>query len=126
VTELDAEQVLFANEAFCLAFTSKDADAMDVLRAKSAPLVCVHSGWHLLTGREEIVDSWRRILGNPQQPGIDFYDAEIHRHQGMALVTCYEELPGGVCLATNGFIEEDEQLRMVVHHSDACGNPPRR
>ena len=44
----------------------------------------------------------------------------------IALVTCYEELPGGVCLATNGFVEEDGQLRMVMHHSGVCGNPPPR
>ena len=72
------------------------------------------------------MDSWRRILGNPEQPGMDFYDAEVHLLDSMALVTCYEELPGGVCLATNGFVEEDGHLRMVLHHSGVCGNPPAR
>ena len=123
---MDAQEVLFANEAFCLAFTSKDADAMDALWAREQPLVCVHPGWRRLTERAEIMESWRRILGNPEQPGMDFYDAEVHVLGTTALVTCYEELPGGVCLATNGFVEEDGQLRMVLHHSGVCGNPPTR
>lgn len=97
---------------------------MDELWSRERPLVCVHPGWALLTSRKEIMDSWRRILGNPDQPGMDFYDAQPQQHGSVTLVTCYEELPGGICLATNGFIEEDEQLRMVLHHSGMCARPP--
>ncbi|MCZ6852845.1 MAG: nuclear transport factor 2 family protein [Gammaproteobacteria bacterium] len=121
---VDAQQALFANEVFCLAFTQKDADAMDSLWAQHAPLVCVHPGWRRLTARKEIMESWRRILSNPNQPGMDFYDPQAHAHPTLVLVTCYEQLPGGVCLATNGFIQEDNAVRMVLHHSGMCGNPP--
>lgn len=123
---LNEETALFANEAFCLAFTSKDVQSMTALWARHAPLVCVHPGWARLTKREEIIESWRRILGNPEQPGMDFYDAEVQLYGGLALVTCYEALPGGVCLATNGFVSEDDSIRMVLHHSGVCGNPPPR
>ncbi len=122
MTQLDTQQALFANEAFYLAFTSKDIDAMDALWARNAPLVCVHPGWRLLSRRTEIMDSWRSILGNPRQPGMDFHDATTHLHTAMVLVTCYEALPGGTCLATNGFVEEGGQLRMVLHHSGICGS----
>lgn len=118
---LDSQQALFANEAFYLAFTSKDADAMDALWARDAPLVCVHPGWRLLSSRGDIMESWRNILGNPNQPGMDFHDARAHVHDHVALVTCYEELPGGLCIATNGFVEEAGQLRMVLHHAGVCG-----
>ena len=124
VTGVDAQQALFANEAFCLAFTQKDAHAMDELWARHAPLICIHPGWARLTNRDDIMESWRMILSNPNQPGMDFYDAQTHVHPSMVLVTCYEQLPGGVCLATNGFIEEDGAVRMVLHHSGMCGNPP--
>jgi hypothetical protein len=124
VTPVDPEQALFANEAFCLAFTQKDAAAMDALWARQAPLICIHPGWARLIAREEIMASWRRILSNPDQPGMDFYDPQTHAHPSMVLVTCYEQLSGGVCLATNGFIEEDGAVRMVLHHSGMCGNPP--
>jgi hypothetical protein len=122
----DAQAALFANEAFVLAFTRRDAVAMEALWARREPLVCIHPGWRRLVGRDEIMESWRRILSNPDQPGMDFYDAEVHALPGVALVTCYEELPGGVCLATNGFVLEDGAPRIVLHHSGVCSSPPPR
>jgi hypothetical protein len=121
---IDAQQALFANEAFCLAFTGKDLNAMDTLWARHVPLVCIHPGWPRLTERAEIMESWRRILENPEQPGMDFYDAACHEYPSMALVTCYEQLASGVCLATNGFVEENGAVRMALHHSGMCGSPP--
>jgi hypothetical protein len=119
----EQQQVLFANEAFYLAFSQKDPEAMDGLWSREAPLVCVHPGWRRLTVREEIMESWRRILENPEQPGMDFLEPEISYlspHGGLSIVTCYEQLPGGVCIATNGFVFEGEHCRMVLHHSGAC------
>jgi hypothetical protein len=26
---------------------------------------CVHPGWPVLVGRQTVLESWRRILGNP-------------------------------------------------------------
>ena len=114
-----SEQALFANEAFYLAFTETDLNAMKELWASDTPLVCIHPGWPLLTDRETIIESWRRILENPKQPGIDFFDAQAKPAAGLVLVSCYERLPGGVCVSTNGFVEEDGQMRMFLHHSGA-------
>jgi len=119
----DTQQVLFANEAFYLAFSQKDAAAMDSLWSREAPLICVHPGWRRLTERNEIISSWRSILENPDQPGMDFLEPQVHEYDGLKLVTCYEQLPGGVCLATNGFVFEGEDCRMVLHHSGACAQP---
>ena len=97
---------------------------MEGLWSQRLPLVCVHPGWRLLTDRDEIMDSWRQILGNPEQPGMDFQAAQRFSYGDVTLVTCYEELPGGVCLATNGFVAEEGGLRMVLHHSGVCASPP--
>lgn len=116
----ETQQALFTNEAFYLAFSQKDPDAMDALWSAQAPLVCVHPGWRRLTDREQIMASWRLILENPDQPGMDFLEPEVHAYPSMTLVTCYEQLPTGVCLATNGFVFEGADCRMVLHHSGAC------
>ena len=116
----ETQQVLFANEAFYLAFSQKDPLAMDALWSREAPLVCVHPGWRRLVDRGEIMASWQRILENPDQPGMDFLEPEVHEYGPMTLVTCYEQLPSGVCLATNGFVPEADGYRMVLHHSGAC------
>ena len=121
---MDVQSALFANEAFYLAFTQKDVDAMDALWAKDSDLVCVHPGWDILTDREEIMASWQQILRNPQQPGMDFHQARPHGFANMVVVTCYEQLPGGVCVATNGFVEEGGTVRMVLHQAGPCAHPP--
>ena len=120
----ETQQVLFSNEAFYLAFSQKDATSMDALWSRRHPLVCVHPGWRRLTDRGEIMESWQRILAHPDQPGMDFLEPVVHAYAGLALVTCYEQLPGGVCLATNGFVFEEEGCRMVLHHSGACAHSP--
>jgi len=117
------QQVLFSNEAFYLAFSQKDVAAMEAIWSRTAPLVCVHPGWRRLTERNAILESWRRILQNPDQPGMDFLEPVVHDHGAVVLVTCYEVLPGGVCLATNGFVYEGDRWQMVLHHSGACAQP---
>ena len=124
MTSEDSQQALFANEAFYLAFSHKDFPAMDTLWSRELPLICVHPGWRRLITREEIMQSWQQILGNPEQPGMDFLEPVASRCGGLVLVTCYEQLPGGICLATNGFAMEGDAWRMVLHHSGPCAAPP--
>ena len=121
----DEEQVaLFANDAFYLAFAQKDAKAMDRLWATDHPTVCIHPGWPALDEREAIVRSWRRILGNPEQPGIDFYNVVSRTVGNVVMVTCYEELAGAVCVASNGFVREGGAMRLFHHQSAPCASPP--
>ncbi len=119
-----SERALFANEAFYLAFIRKDFEAMDHLWAHSVPVVCIHPGWPALVGREAVMQSWRNILGNADQPGIDFYNAVAVDQSGTITVVCYEELRDGVLVALNAFIEEAGQLKLIHHQSAPCTNPP--
>ena len=118
------EEALFANDTFYLAFTHKDFGAMERLWAADHPTLCIHPGWRALVERGEIVESWRQILGNPQQSGIDFYNPAARAFESVVMVTCYEELPGSVCVATNGFVKEGGDMRMFHHHSGPCADPP--
>ena len=88
------EHALFANDTFYMAFAEKDIQAMERLWAADHATFCIHPGWPMIAGRREILASWRRILGNPEQPGIDFFIAE---HGGM---------------------------KLFHHHSGPCANPP--
>ena len=120
----DEEHALFANDTFYMAFAQKNIEAMERLWAADHATMCVHPGWPSITGRDEILESWRRILGNPEQPGIDFYNARANTIGDVVMVTCYEELPGSICAATNGFIAESGEMRLFHHHSGPCANPP--
>jgi len=120
-------EALFANEAFYLAFAQGDMEAMDALWSRREQLVCIHPGWAALTGREEVLESWERILGNSDQPKVSFYGAQpltLDATSGTVAVVCYEVLPGSVLVAMNLFVEESGQPRLVHHQSGPCASPP--
>ena len=121
---MNTDEALFANDTFYLSFTQKDIDAMDRLWARNHPVICIHPQRHAITDREEIIKLWGDFFENPQQPGIDFYNAAAHSFGDVVLVTCYEEVSGSVLMATNGFVEEDGAIKMVHHHSSQCLTPP--
>ena len=120
----DEQLALFANDTFYLAFAQKDFPTMERLWAQRHPTLCIHPGWPAMVERKEIVHSWQRILNNPEQPGIDFYNATAGAIGSVVMVHCYEELPGSICVATNGFVKEHGEMRLFHHHSGPCANPP--
>ena len=121
---MDPAHALFATDAFYVAFENKDLDAMDGLWALNSPVLCIHPGWPRLTEREAIVESWRSILGNPNQAAPRAYAKQAHAWGETIGVTCYEALDSGVILATKVFAIEDEKLKLVMHHGSPCNNPP--
>jgi ketosteroid isomerase-like protein len=110
-------EVLEANEAFYRAFAGHDFDAMASLWAERHPVACAHPGWDLLDGREEVLRSWRGILGSPSAPEVACLLAQAHVLGEVAFVTCHELLPGGRLAATNLFAREDGRWRLVHHQA---------
>lgn len=109
---------LAANEAFYRALGAADAQAMDAIWARRAPVTCLHPGWTLLSGREAVLASWAGILGNPNQPRIVGGGASVALlGDGAALVLCREVVSGAPLYATNVFVREDGAWRLVHHHS---------
>ena len=118
---VEERAVLAANAAFYAAFAAHDGEAMDALWAKRAPVVCLHPGWQPLRGRDAVVASWRAILGGPNAPVITCRGATAHVLGGAAFVVCTERLPGAELVATNVFVLEDAEWRLVHHHASAAG-----
>ena len=124
---MDLQQVTFANEAFYLAFEAKDFDAMANLWSQRDDIVCLHPGWPALFGRDSVLDSWRNILGNPQQSQVSCYGARVMPvGEESAAVVCYEETDGNIMIASNVFIAEGGTVRLYLHQSGYCANPPSR
>lgn len=117
--DADAEgAALAANEAFYRALGAADAEAMDAIWARRAPVTCLHPGWTLLSGREAVLGSWAGILANPNQPRIVGGGASVALlDDGAALVLCREVVSGAPLYATNVFVREDGGWRLVHHHS---------
>lgn len=134
----DLAEVQEANAEFYAAFENGDLDRMSAVWADGphAPNVgCVHPGWPLLRGREEVLRSWALIMANT--PYIQFVLTDLHAevYGDQALVTCSENiitvddssgadgmLAGGSIVATNLFLRVDGQWRLLHHHGSPVLN----
>lgn len=119
------DEVRAANEAFYAAFRARDLAAMDALWARRAPTRCVHPGWDVLRGRVPVIQSWRRILANPDAPAIEGTDVDVAILGDVAVVTCREGergQPTGL-IATNLFVREDGAWRIAHHHASPLAQP---
>lgn len=119
-----SEAVLFANEAFYRAFADRDAEAMDEIWSRTAPVACVHPGWGPLYGREAVMRSWFAIIRNAESPAIRFHDARAVVHGDSACVLCFEEIDENWLVATNAFVREGSLWKMVHHHSGPTAARP--
>jgi ketosteroid isomerase-like protein len=122
VADGDEAAVLAANEAFYAAFTARDIEAMNRLWASSRPVSCIHPGWNVLTGREDMLASWYGILSNPNQPRIVAGGATTTMLGEVALVVCRELVAGNPLTATNVFIREAGAWRLLHHQSGPVAN----
>ncbi len=109
--------ILRANEAFYRAMRQGDAEAMDRLWARRAPVRCAHPGRAMLVGREAVMESWRLILS--VRPPLAILCEEPHAvlTGGTALVLCVERLDGVALMAVNLYRLEDGDWRMTAHQA---------
>ena len=120
----DIDAVLFANEVFYVSFASGDLDAMDELWSSKAPVSCIHPGWETMSGREDVVESWRSII-RCGAPAIRCREPEVFLYGDTATVLCYEEVEGGFLIATNVFVREAAVWKMVHHQAGPTRGKPQ-
>jgi hypothetical protein len=120
---LEHAAVLFANDAFYLAFANQDIEAMRSIWARRATVTCIHPGWDVLSDRDEVLDSWEDILASPNATNITCKSPMARVLGEIAYVICHEVLDQGYLVATNVFVQEDGQWKMV-HHQAGAAPPP--
>jgi len=120
----DSAQVLFANEAFYLAFGTRDLDAMDQIWSQRAPISCIHPGWEVVRSRPEVMSSWQGIMEAEQSPDITVHSARAVVLGDSAIVVCYERINETDLAATNVFVREPEGWKLVHHQAGICHGRP--
>lgn len=115
LTDIDA--ILNANLGFYRAFNERSITAMEALWSSNAPVLCVHPGWSAIAGREPVLQSWRAILANPASPRVMVHDDRAFLFGDLAIVQCEEELDSGHLVATNMFVRENGDWKMIHHQA---------
>lgn len=121
----DEDAILAANEAFYTAFANGDFPAMEQLWSRTGPVACVHPGWSAIVGRDEVMASWRAILGKP--PRIVAGTPRLFAYGPVAFVLCREYVDSVVLAATNIFAKEADGWKLVHHQGSPtpeAGEPP--
>jgi hypothetical protein len=110
-------EVLAANQSFYDAFERGDFGAIEALWARRAPVACIHPGWDVLLGRDEVIASFRAILRGGSGPGVRCVRPSACVLGESAFVVCGEALDGDELIATNYFVREDGAWKMVHHQA---------
>ncbi len=119
------EDVKRANEGFYRAFESLDIRKMSQIWLHDKSVVCVHPGWQVKRGWDDIRASWEAIFGNTSYIEFKITDSLVTISEGCAWVVCTENLRSVIgsdqtstsILATNIFVLRDEAWLMVHHHA---------
>ncbi|MDA0691095.1 MAG: nuclear transport factor 2 family protein [Nitrospinae bacterium] len=119
--------VMDANARFYEAFNRQDLILMQAVWQQGGSSSCIHPGWEVLKGFDDIIQSWEKIFTGSENLEIKISDIEVSGGDGMFWVSCQENLfamsTSGVQLskvhATNLFKNEGDHWKMVLHHASS-------
>ena len=122
----ELERVEEKNLEFYEAFSNKDIDRMSNVWSKSPYARCVHPGWELVVGWNDIRQSWTEIFKTVEL--IDFALEDIHvevsgRTAWVNLVAFVDVTTDdgdnfqASVVTTNIFEKTDDNWTLVLHHS---------
>ena len=120
----DVDAVLAANLRFYQAFGSMDIEEMEKVWEPSERVLCIHPGWRVLTGWEQVRKSWEGIFQNTTLMHFNITGAQVIINGNSAWVSCVENITSVVdgratnfaVQTTNVFVQGDGGWLMVHHH----------
>ncbi len=116
------DAILAANTTYYNAFVAGDYDRMCGIWAEDQ-VSCVHPGWPVLLGREDILESYRSILNNPNQAPIKPHNATAMVSGDEGRVFCVEVVGSVALAATNWFRRINGVWRMIHHQASPIAAP---
>ncbi len=136
VPQLDnpEQAVREANLRFYQALAALDLQQMDAVWLHEDWVECVHPGWDLMLGWEEVRESWTRIFASTQRMKVEISSVWIRVEGEVAWVACTEHVTTmfergfdqALIQATNIFVRRDappeatgprSRWQMVAHHA---------
>jgi ketosteroid isomerase-like protein len=114
-----------ANHRFYAAFESLDLAQMEDVWAHDDAVECVHPGWDLLLGWEEVRERWERIFANTKRVRVALSCEWVRVEGDVGWVACTarvttafaEGFDEAIVQATNIFVRRDGHWLLAVHHA---------
>ena len=130
--QTDEEEVLSVNRMFYAALHSLNLEQMAQVWAHEDWIRCVHPGWDLLVGWDEVKGSWGEIFSSTEQMMVSISRILIHVTGDVAWVSCLENVTSAyqnafssvLIEATNIFQRRQGRWLMVHHHTTPLVGPP--
>jgi SnoaL-like domain len=121
----DESQVLEVNKSFYAALEALDLLKMSQVWLHEEWVKCVHPGWGLIVGWENISESWERIFQNTREIRIQLSHVTVRIEGTLAWVCCLENISNrfgeGVdtaqAFSTNLFSLRNEGWFLIHHHA---------
>ena len=129
---MSEKNVIEANQNFYNAFNKSDIELMIEIWLNDSASQCIHPGWDVLTGFENIMTSWQKIFAAAQDLEIKLSHVDVTASENIAWVTCQENLfsivSSGVQLSkvhsTNLFKMMNGEWKMILHHASPVSGLP--
>jgi len=127
-----------ANGSFYQAFAALDLEQMENVWLREDWVECVHPGWDLLLGWEEVRESWSRIFQNTRRVQVEISSVWIRVEGDVAWVACEEQITSTFergfdqvrVQATNIFVRRPAtpgaraRWYLVAHHASPLASAP--
>jgi len=116
------KEVLKANAAFYEAFAAGDFLAVKRLWSGRSNISVIHPGSIAQHGQEAVMMSWELIFAKSGVHEIECINEEAYLTGESAYVVCSEVFPEGQLIATNIFVFEDNEWRMIHHQAGSVSD----
>ncbi len=125
-------EVLKANNRFYAALEALDPKKMAEVWLHEDWVKCVHPGWGLIVGWDQVRESWEQIFRNTEEIKISASDATVKVEGRLAWVCCTEKISNrfvngfdsAQATATNIFKFTEGQWRLIHHHASLIPTSP--
>ncbi len=116
--------ILALNDEFYRAFEALDVERMARVWSRSDTDVCIHPGWEILRGWDEIREAWRVIFANTGYMRFEASDVTLDVSGPTARLNCVENIfsvAQGMTVhsrvaCSNVFVLIEGEWQMVLHH----------
>jgi ketosteroid isomerase-like protein len=121
----EVEELRAANERFYKALEELDLEQMQRLWLHEPWVRCIHPGWDVLVGWEQVRESLEQIFASTGWMRVTPTECDIHVFGDVGMVACAENITASrdsdvgvaVAQATNLFRRTPEGWRMFHHHA---------